>query len=293
MKYKRAICYSGYRKGQSPLTKTYPSYEEIKEDLCILSSNYDIIRLYDPSLHAKLVLSCISKEKLNLKVILGMDLLGEYNNKDCPWKIQNLSEASLLEQKKQNDDSLSELIKLTNLYSDIVIAVSAGNEARPFWGDNLVPESRIVNFINELKEKTKKPVTYCEGFDVWQGRIPLILEAVDFVSVHIYPQWNKVPIKDAFDYTVNNFIETKNYVKKDTIITECGWTTLSNHSSMNPLEASTKNQREYIKELDEYAKKNDLLFVFFEAFDEPWKGGTDLSEPEKNWGIYKLNRELK
>ena len=293
MKYKRAICYSGYREGQSPLTKIYPSYDEIKEDLCILSSNYDILRLYDPSLHANLVLNCIKKEKFDFKVILGMDLLSEYNNKECPWKNQNLSEDELNNHIKENDDSLNELVKLTNEFSDIVMAVSAGNEARPFWGDNLVPESRIVYFINELKSKTNKPTTYCEGFDVWQGRIPLILDAVDFVSVHIYPQWNKVPLKDAFNYTVSNFMETKKYVKKDTIITECGWSTLSNHKSMHSFEASVDSQKEYIKSLDEYAKKNDELFVFFEAFDEPWKGGDNPAEPEKNWGLYSVKRELK
>ena len=34
-----AICYSGYRIGQSPDTGVYPSYDEIHEDLLILSKN--------------------------------------------------------------------------------------------------------------------------------------------------------------------------------------------------------------------------------------------------------------
>ena len=33
----RAICYSGYRQEQSPKTATYPTYEQIKEDLNILN----------------------------------------------------------------------------------------------------------------------------------------------------------------------------------------------------------------------------------------------------------------
>ena len=33
----RAICYSGYRNGQSPKTATYPTYEQIKEDLTLLN----------------------------------------------------------------------------------------------------------------------------------------------------------------------------------------------------------------------------------------------------------------
>ena len=32
----RAICYSGYREGQSPKDCTYPTYDQIVEDLKIL-----------------------------------------------------------------------------------------------------------------------------------------------------------------------------------------------------------------------------------------------------------------
>ena len=35
-----AICYSGYRKGQSPVDGTYPSYEQVVEDLKILDEQW-------------------------------------------------------------------------------------------------------------------------------------------------------------------------------------------------------------------------------------------------------------
>jgi len=38
--YGKAISYSGYREGQSPHTRTYPSYEEIKEDYNTISDFY-------------------------------------------------------------------------------------------------------------------------------------------------------------------------------------------------------------------------------------------------------------
>lgn len=52
-----AICYSGYREGQSPVTGVYPSKSEIKQDLEILTHNWQYIRLYDCGPHADLVLS--------------------------------------------------------------------------------------------------------------------------------------------------------------------------------------------------------------------------------------------
>jgi exo-beta-1,3-glucanase (GH17 family) len=32
---------------------------------------------------------------------------------------------------------------------------------------------------------------------------------------------------------------------------------------------------------------------YFEAFDEPWKGGADPRDVEKHWGLYNENRTPK
>ncbi|MFY7651144.1 MAG: hypothetical protein ACOVQE_00510, partial [Chitinophagaceae bacterium] len=61
-----AICYSGFRKGQHP-GGIYPSYNEIKEDLLILSKNWLYLRLYDVDKHGELVLEVIAKEQLPFK----------------------------------------------------------------------------------------------------------------------------------------------------------------------------------------------------------------------------------
>ncbi|MEL7378297.1 MAG: glycosyl hydrolase, partial [Bacteroidota bacterium] len=52
-RFEQAICYSGYREGQSPDTGVYPSYDEIKEDLDILEGRWKYLRLYDCSRHAE------------------------------------------------------------------------------------------------------------------------------------------------------------------------------------------------------------------------------------------------
>ena len=60
----KAICYSGYRVGQSPDSGIYPTYEQIKADLLILQNHWSYIRLYDCSEHAETVLKVIELEKL-------------------------------------------------------------------------------------------------------------------------------------------------------------------------------------------------------------------------------------
>lgn len=83
--YKPAICYSGYRHNQSPLTQVYPSDAEVLEDLLIVSKHFDYIRMYDLSEHVKSVLRVITKHQLPLKVLLGVQPKGEMSNPNCPW----------------------------------------------------------------------------------------------------------------------------------------------------------------------------------------------------------------
>lgn len=291
--YKRAICYSGYRENQSPITKVYPTYDEVLEDLKILEKEYDYIRMYDPYNHARTVLEVIRNENINLKVMLGMDLAAEYSNPYCPWYKQNLSIEEINRNIDHNNESLRLLIELANKYEDEIIFLAAGNEARPSWGDNLVTNERIVYFINELKKNCKQPVSYCEGWDLWVGQIDPILDAVDFLSIHIYPMWNKVSIKDAVNYTIEKFEEVQNYTNKPCIITEMGWATSSNNNEMIIEEANASNQKIYIEEFNKYLIKNNKLGFYFEAFDEPWKGGNNPIEAEKNWGLYYVNRTKK
>ena len=58
-----AVCYSGYRSGQVPGV-SYPSYEQVKEDLLIVKQHWTYIRLYSCDNHSKTVLEVIEKEQL-------------------------------------------------------------------------------------------------------------------------------------------------------------------------------------------------------------------------------------
>ena len=80
----RAICYSGFRAGQKPGEK-FPSPDEILEDLKILAekANFQLIRIYDSGPHAEMVLEAITKNKLDIKVLLGIWLMAELSPHDA------------------------------------------------------------------------------------------------------------------------------------------------------------------------------------------------------------------
>lgn len=68
----RATCCSGYRNGQNPADQTYPSLEQIREDLLILQPHWRLLRLYDCSRHhAERVLEVIRRDRLDFQVMLG------------------------------------------------------------------------------------------------------------------------------------------------------------------------------------------------------------------------------
>ena len=140
----KAICYSGYRDGQSPETGIYPTYEQVKEDLLILHNHWTYLRLYDCSLHAETVLKVIDNEKLNFKVMLGAYIGAELNNFGCPWGMI-FTEKELKRNKKENLAQIKKLIRLANQYPDIVFSLSAGNEATVDWNDHYVPVEKVIS----------------------------------------------------------------------------------------------------------------------------------------------------
>lgn len=160
--YGKAICYSGYREGQSPIVYSYPNNEQILEDLRILEKDFDYIRMYDASEYTLRTLEIIKKNKIKLKVLLTMNLLGEIYNPHCSWGGKYTVD-EIARNIANNQNELQKVIGYANAYKDIVLAVSAGNESVPSWNDNLVSAGRILYFVKTLKENTDVPVTYCDN----------------------------------------------------------------------------------------------------------------------------------
>lgn len=293
LKYGRAICYSGYREGQSPIKKKYPSYLEIKEDLNILKNDFDYLRLYDPSQHAKTVLEVIKKEGLDFKVMIGIDLLGEISNPDCPWG-GLLSDSKIKANIKYNETQLQQLIELANQYPEIVFAVSAGNEAVPEWNENLVSPDRVLYFVKALKKGVKQPVTYCENNHYWISHLQEVVKHLDFISIHTYPVWLGKSIDEALSSSLHDYQQIAEYYHdKPCIITETGWPTRSNGRIIQPHNAGEHFQDRFVKEMQSWSQEKQILVFFFEAFDEPWKGSNNPDEPEKHWGFYDVSRKAK
>ena len=293
LEHGNAICYSGYRHGQSPAEQVYPSYEEVREDLLILARNWSFLRVYDCGPHAELVLEVIRREQIPFKLMLGLDMAAEMSNPHCPWGAE-FDAGTLEENRRRNQQEVERAIALSNRYADIVFAVSVGNEASVEWTDHMVPVERLVAHVRRLKAAISQPVTFCENYVPWTYKLEPLAAELDFISVHTYPAWEYRTMADALSYTKQNYHSVADhYPDKPVIITEAGWTTASNGRGIDPWNANEELQRDYYEQLMEWTTAEQILTFVFEAFDEPWKGSPDPLEPEKHWGLFTVDRKPK
>ena len=291
--HKRAICYSGFRDGQSPDAGVFPSKAEITSDLELLQGHWDALRLYACDTHTDRVLAVIAEQRFAFKVMLGAYIAAEVSNPNCPWGGEY--PASELEaNKRKNQRELERAISLANQYPEIVDVVSAGNEATVDWTDHLVSPESVTQYVAFLQQHITQPVTFCENYVPWLGKLDALAEQVDLISIHTYPVWEYKTIDEALAYTKENYAAVcQHHPHKQVIITEAGWATASNGRGIPPENVGEFYQKRYLEELQKWASDEGILVYVFEAFDENWKGSDHPLEPEKHWGLYRANRQPK
>ena len=289
----QAICYSGFRDGQQP-GKVFPSYEEVKEDLTLLSGYWKYLRLYDCDEHAETVLEVITKEGFDFQIMLGAYVEAEQNNFDCPWDGGVYPKPILEKNKIRNLNKIKKLIAFANQYPDIICTLSVGNEACVDWTDHYVPVHKVLSYVKMVQESASQPVTFCENYVPWLSKLETVADYVDFISIHTYPVWEYKNVYEALEFTKENYYSVaKKYPGKPVVITEAGWTTRSNGNGIDPSNVNELFQKIYFEKLNEWTIQENILTFYFEAFDEHWKGSPDPLEPEKHWGLFKADRTRK
>ena len=289
----KAICYSGYRDGQSPESGDLPSYDQVKQDLLILQGEWQSLRLYASDAHSETVLAVNRNENMSFDVMLGAYITADVSNPECPWGGVYAPE-ELLVNKQDNLAQIHRLIELTNAYKDIVSSVSIGNEASVSWTDHMVTTESLVRYARLLKQGVSQPVTFCENYVPWLDKLQPLVEELDVIAIHTYPVWEYKGIEEGLAYTIENYqAVAEAYPDKQVIITEAGWATQTNGLGIEPHRVNQEFQKQYYEELMAWAEQEQVLVYYFEAFDENWKGSDDPLEPEKHWGLYKADRTPK
>ena len=268
-----AVCYGPLRDGQAPGSVLTES--QIKEDLLIIKNHWDAIRLYSSDESSEKILKVISDNNIDLKVMLGIWISGK-------TPVDNAT---------QVDNAISQ----TNAYPNIVQAVSCGNEIffSPASDIYVSNKDEIAGYLKKIHDQTTVPVTIDDLYYVWlDPKYSDLVMLQDFLAVHIYGQWDNVPLENTVSYIngIYNELKTK-FPQKQILITETGWTTSKNSGQFNPV-ADEVSQKQFYTQCQQWSNSNDIPIFYFEAFNERWKGTTD-TEAETNWGFYYANRTPK
>jgi exo-beta-1,3-glucanase (GH17 family) len=270
--YGNAIDYSGYRAGQSPQLKIFPSHAQILEDLTILKKNWKLILLYGGDQHSRDVLEVIQQNKLGIKVVLGLWLNGKPGFEG------------------ENAEQVATAIRLANQYRKIVIAVNVGNEILVTWSDHKLTEDKAIDYVEQVRKAVRCPVTVADDFLYWRQPEAKLADHVDFILMHAHPMWGHEDIDTAMPSTIKDYESVrKAHPGKTIVIGEAGWASYSVGPQHVPKAGDEVKQKRYYEELNAWAKANNVTTFYFEAFDEPWKGtGT-----EGHWGLFSVDRKAK
>lgn len=264
--------YSPFQRDQSPLQGTYPSEAEIGADLDLLSLTAESIRTYG-SLENPAIIGLAAQRKLTVTA-------GAWISSD----------------EAKNEQEVDALIDSVRKYRHIE-RVIVGNEAL-LRGDVSVKELAVhLEKTRKALKRLKKQVSTAEPWHVWLKN-PELANSVDYITVHLLPYHEGVPVENAVDYAMMRYDElAKRFPKKKIVIGEIGWP--SRGPVMDSLGggdtkgvASRENQARFIREFLAHPRTADLDYYIMEAIDQPWKIEIE-GWAGAYWGMFNAERAAK
>lgn len=291
---RNAVAYSGYRGADR---STPPTAAQVLEDLQLLQQgNFKLIRIFGShDVDGKVILETIANNNLDIKVQLGVWISGPKATHDT-----------------ENQAEIARGIALANTYKNIIVAVSVGNETMVDWSFLKVPADDMVGYITAVRNAVTQPVTTDDNWAFFANdgnkyETRKVLDVIDFVSLHTYPLLDSVYVPN-FEWKYENIAESqraaammdgmiakvkadynavKTYMTSQGLnipitIGETGWKAAGPEANRS----HPVNQKMYVDRLAAWTD-GPVKIIYFEAFDEPWKGGDD------GWGLFDVNRKAR
>ncbi|MBI5163292.1 MAG: exo-beta-1,3-glucanase [Magnetospirillum sp.] len=261
-----SVSFAPYRRGYSPLTKSYPPPELIEEDLKSLVGVTKGIRTYT------------ARE--------GLEILPGLARK---YGIEVTHSAWLGREADINDREVEALIRAANQYPDSITRVIVGNEVL-LRQDQTAPQ--IAAYLRKVRAAVKQPVSYADVWAFWLKH-PELANEVDFVTVHILPYWEDEPV--SVDEAAAHIVKIYRMIGdafpgKPILIGEAGWPTRGRNRG--PAAANMENGARFVRTLAKISKDNGFDYNVVEAFDQPWKAKLE-GTVGANWGVVDSQRQVK
>jgi exo-beta-1,3-glucanase (GH17 family) len=256
----QCISYAPFRGSQTSLSAaTRVSREQIAEDLTELARISDCIRTYATDLGLDQIPELAAK--VGLKVIQGI------------W---------LDRDRQKNLTQISTAIRLAREFPETIAALVVGNEVL-LRGE--ITTSDLAATIRSVKAQVSVPVTYADAWELWL-RSRELYDAVDFVTIHILPFWENVPVEAKFAAAHADAIRRRvasAFPGKEILIGEIGWP--SEGRMRESALPSRTNQARVVSEILDLARRENFRVNLFEAYDEQWKQQIE-GTVGGHWGLF-------
>jgi glucan 1,3-beta-glucosidase len=240
------VSYAPFRGSQTPLDPTtHIPAAQIEEDLSRLSQIADCVRVYSTDYGLDQIAGLAAKR--GMKVLQGIWLSSD------PVK---------------NGQEIANAVAIANRYPDTVRAVIVGNEVL-LRGE--MTALKLGDTIRAVKAQVKVPVTYADVWEYWLRNRDLA-SAVDFVTIHILPYWEDIPIpaRHAAEHVraIRQQV-VQAFPGKEIVLGEVGWPSAGRmREGALP---SPANQARVIQDVLALAKREQFKVNVIESFDAPWK----------------------
>lgn len=270
----QSVSFAPYRPGQSPLTRTFPTPQQIEQDLQRLQGKVRAVRTYSAGENLETVPQRAGK--YGLKVWHGAWL----NDND-----------------KENLEQINLLINHANKYPDTIERVIVGNEV--LLRKDLTA-NQLRSYIRQVKQRVKQPVTYADVWEFWL-RNPQLADEVDIITIHLLPYWEDEPIgldRREPDGTLRIEKHIADIYKKvqarfpgkKIVIGETGWP--SDGRMRADARPGRVEQVRYFSIFRTIADREKFEYNIVEAFDQYWKARQEGTVGAA-WGLLDAERRDK
>ena len=270
----QSVSFAPYRPGQSPLTRTFPTPQQIEQDLQRLQGKVQAVRTYSAGENLETVPQRAGK--YGLKVWHGAWL----NDND-----------------KENLEQINLLINHANKYPDTIERVIVGNEV--LLRKDLTP-NQLRGYIRQVKQRVKQPVTYADVWEFWL-RNPQLADEVDIITIHLLPYWEDEPIgldrrePDGTLRIEKHIADIYRKVQarfpgKKIVIGETGWP--SDGRMRADARPGRVEQVRYFSIFRSIADREHFDYNIVEAFDQYWKARQEGTVGAA-WGLLDAERHDK
>jgi exo-beta-1,3-glucanase (GH17 family) len=291
--------YGPYRTGQAPGTANIPTDAQIDQDLAIIQTDANTVRIY--SMLDDGVYIAQTAESMGLMVIPSAYLPNPYGTVDPRYPFSDLI---------QNRDVKAELDALVAYLNDPTTDLSkipmvvVGSEAISQLG--AWDDYAVIDAINYVKANAPNAVAAGVKFTTAEtaggqyyidnpssGNQTRLGQAVDVIYCNIFPFWEGISIDQAVAQVVLEYQQLQQtYPGKQIVISETGWP--SSGQNYGAAVASTANEQEFWTQFTAAAQQYGIQYSMFEQFDEPYKETLKaLPNPEAHWGLFDVNRVAK